>query len=112
MLDIELRQGYIFKEEYVDGNTNLLILEKKFIRVVQTSKLFGDLDFYCLNFEIDDNLNWTLISKEKLETGYMRSGYCVDTTNKVLNTCEMDIPKNKIDFNKAFYYTSIDWECQ
>ena len=110
LFDIELCQGYTYKRRNVNGN-NRSAIDKKFIRVVQTLKT-GVLDFECLNFEIDYNLNWTLISKEKLNTSYeiTNYGYCIDTVNKVLN---LDRPQsNVIRFNEAFFHTSIDWKCQ
>ena len=118
-LNIELRQGYVYKQ--INKNNKYYkeyryVFDKKCLKVIQTFKGSGNMDFNCLNFEIDDNLNWTLISKEKLETNppneFRHYGYCVDTVSKVLNTNETHIPKNYINLFEAFYWTTIDWECQ
>lgn len=108
LADIELRQGYSYKKK---NENNYSVVDKKFLRVVEISKT-GNLDFLCLNFEIDDDLNWTLIAKEKLNTSLCNNtqvGYCVDNKNKVLNL--QNKQRYKINFIEAFFYTTIDWIC-
>lgn len=96
LANIELRQGYSFKnnEKY-----------KKFLRVILQFQN-GTLDLLCLNFGIDEQLNWYLISKELINTSdsnfFANKGYCIDTTSKHINTKEIHIPANSIDFFAAF----------
>ncbi|NBL65400.1 hypothetical protein GV828_09340 [Flavobacterium sp. NST-5] len=66
-------------------------------------------DFECLNFRINSDNTWELISKEKLNTTLqLNKGYCIDTISKNLNNGHAE---NIIIFHQAFDNFTGDCSC-
>jgi hypothetical protein len=68
-------------------------------------------DFECLNFRLNKDNSWALISKEKLNTTIPPiNGYCIDTISKNLNYL-VKKQKNIIIFHHAFDSANKTWYC-
>lgn len=104
-----LESGIVLNKIKENGE-NHSIEDYKTLRIV--NKNIHSLDSFNINFKFEDN-KWIVKSREKITTdsSSIYFGYCIDTTYLGLNSGEVDMPKNRIDFMYSFTNLESNWKC-
>ena len=124
--DNKFRKLWYIDDVIIEG-TYYIVLEAGEADPVEADNIHGryvriilrdntGIGFYSLNFSIDENYKWRLVSKETLdkeqstETRSFYNTYCIDTTSKNLNT-HANYDTERISFEDLLPEHPKTWEC-